>query len=137
MSTATLNFQELLTEFVALEKERREHEDRLKIIQERVGQIQEPLLNHFADTGIQNARVGDLTAYVRMDRYCSKKSEASTEAICQVLRESGLGYMVSDGYNASSLKSKIKEYIDNEIEIPESLSSLLNIGEIPRLATRK
>jgi hypothetical protein len=45
--------------------------------------------------------------------------------------------MVSDGYNASSLKSKVKEYQDQGLEVPESLAGLLNIGEVPRLATRK
>lgn len=137
MSTATLNFQEMLTEFVQLENERREHEERLKVISTRVGELQEPLLNYFADTGMQNARVGDLTVYIRMDRYCSKKAEASTEQVCEALRDCGLGYMVADGYNASSLKSKVKEYTDNEVEVPQRLAELLNIGEVPRLATRK
>lgn len=129
--------RELLAEFVALEIERREHEDKLKVIAERLAKINEPLLDAFADSGIQNAKVNGLTVYVRMDRYCSKKSDASTEQVCAALKTCGLGYMVSDGYNAQSLKSKVKEWQDNGVEVPAALSGLLNIGEVPRLATRK
>ena len=130
-------FQEMLAEFVVLEHERREHEDRLKVIAGRLGQLQEPLLNHFADTGIQNASVNGLTVYVRMDRYVSKRGDASSEQVCAALRDCGLSYMVSDSYNAQSLKSKIREYIEEGADVPESLKQLLNIGEVARLATRK
>lgn len=142
MTTAELTepvagFQELLAEFVALENERREHENRLKIISERVGQLQPVLLDQFADAGMQNARIGDLTVYIRTDRYVSKRGDVSTEQVCGVLRDCGLGYMVSDGYNAMSLKSKIKEYQDSGVEVPQELAAVLNIGEAFRLATRK
>lgn len=130
-------FKELLSEFVALEHERREHEERLKIIGERLTKLQEPLLNHFADAGMQNASVSGLTVYVRMDRYCSKRGDASTDQVCAALKAAGCGYMVADGYNAQSLKSKVKEWIDAEAEVPPELASLLNIGEVARLATRK
>lgn len=131
------SFKEQLAEFVALEHERREHEDRLKVIAERLGKLSEPLLNHFADSGIQNANVNGLTVFVRVDRYVSKKSEATTDQVCEALREAGLGYMVSDGYNAASLKSKVREWEEAGAEVPPELAALLNVGEVARLATRK
>ena len=130
-------FQELLAEFVKLEHERREHEDRLKVIGERLTKLREPLIDHFADTGIQNANVDGLTVYVRMDRYCSKRGDATTDQVCAALKAAGCGYMVADGYNAASLKSKVKEWTDQGVEVPGELASLLNIGEVARLATRK
>lgn len=130
-------FQELLTEYVALEKERREHEERLEIIAERCRQLEEPLLNYFADTGMQNARVSDLTVFIKTDRFVSKRGEVTTEQVCQALRDCGLGYMVSDGYSAQSLKSKVREWQEAGVEVPERLAALLNIGEVSRLATRK
>lgn len=147
MSTANENFtdepaipatfQSLLSEFVDLEGERREHEERLKVIAEKAGKLSEELLNQFADLGLQNAKVKGLTVYVRMDRYVSKAQGVATETVCETLREIGCGYMVGDSYNAMSLKSKVREWIDQGIEVPPVLSKLLNIGEIPRLATRK
>lgn len=130
-------FQAMLAEFVGLEHERREHEEKLKVIAERTAKLQEALLDQFADLGLQNASVKGLTVYVRMDRYVSKAKDATTDAVCHALRECGCGYMVSDGYNAQSLKSKVKEWQDAGVEVPAALAGLLNIGEIPRLATRK
>ena len=130
-------FKELLAEFTALEHERREHEDRLKVIGERLGKITEPLLDHFADSGIQNANVNGLTVYVRIDRFVSKRGDATTDQVCAALRECGLSYMVNDGYNAQSLKSKVREYQESGVEVPTQLAGLLNIGEVARLATRK
>lgn len=130
-------FKSQLARFVQLEAERREHEERLKVIGEEAGKLQAALLDQFADTGIQNAKVSGLTVYVRLDRFVSKKSDVSTEQVCEALRDAGLSYMVSDGYNAQSLKSKIREYQTEGVEVPQRLSSLLNIGEVARLATRK
>jgi hypothetical protein len=134
---APASFQGMLKEFVALEHERRQHDDRLKQIAERVDKLAPTLLDQFADAGIQNANVDGLTVYVRVDRYVSKRGDASTEQVCQVLKDCGLGYMVSDGYNASSLKSKVKEFQEEGVAVPEALAAMLNIGEVPRLATRK
>lgn len=134
---APATFQQQLKQFVALEHERREHEEKLKAIGEKISSLQAALLDQFADLGMQNANVDGLTVYVRTDRYVSKKGEASTEQVCEALRACGLGYMVSDGYNAASLKSKVKEFQEEGIEVPESLASLLNIGETFKLATRK
>ena len=129
--------QVLLAEFVELENKRRELNDQLDIILERTKVIQPQLIDMFADTGIKNARVGKLTVFIKMNKWCSKKSEVSTEEVCKVLKECGLGYMVTDGYNPSSLKAKMTEYDVAEVEPPASLAAVLNRGETPQLATRK
>lgn len=130
-------FQAKLAEFVGLEKRRRELEDELKSVEARTAPLQASLLEQFADLGMQSANVYGLCVYVRLDRYVSKRSGVATETVCEALKVCGLGYMVSDGYNAQSLKSKIKEYQDQQIEVPPQLAELLNCGEVPRLVTRR
>lgn len=130
-------FQQKLAEFVGLEKRRRYLEDELKSVEARSGPLQSALLEQFADLGMQSANVDGLCVYVRCDRYVSKRSGVPTEAVCDALHKCGLGYMVADGYNSMSLKSKIKEYQDQNIEVPPLLAELLNVGETPRLVTRK
>lgn len=130
-------FKKLLSDFVALEHLRREHEDALEVINKKLEKLSVILIEQFADLGMQNARVDGLTVYIKMNHYVSKRGDVSTQAVCDELTKCGLGYLVSDGYNAQSLKSKIREYQDQEIEIPPSLAELLNIGEVPKLATRK
>lgn len=137
IDTVTATMGEALKEFARLENERRDLEDRLSEVKAAAAVIQERLLNDFADAGMQSANVDGLTVYVRMDRFVSKRSEVTTEQVCQVLRDCGLGYMVADGYNASSLKGKISEYQKEGVEVPQPLAAVLNIGEVARLATRK
>lgn len=136
-AAGSAGFKTQLARFVELENERRDLELRLDAVKGEAGKLQAALIEQFADMGMQNAKVGDLTVYVRTDRYVSKRADVETETVCAALRDCGLGYMVADGYNPQSLKSKIKEYQDQGIEVPESLAALLNIGETPRLATRK
>lgn len=120
-----------------LELRRRELEDQLKVIAEEYKQLESSLIDQFADAGMQNARAAGLTFYIRMDRYCSKKSEFTSDQVCECLTRNGLGYMVSDSYNAASLKSKFKEWGDDGVTPPADLAAMMNIGEIARLATRK
>ena len=130
-------FLDLLKEAADLELKRREHEDALKMINERFRQIEPILLDQFADAGMQNARANGLTFYVRLDRYCSKRAEFTSEQVCECLSRNGLGYMVTDSYNPASLKSKFKEWAEQQVEPPAELLGMVNLGEVARLATRK
>lgn len=125
-----------LKTYAELEHKRRDLEAQLKAVEQQSRELGDVLLDDFGETGMSNANVDGLCVYIRMDRYVSKKSDATMEQVCAALREAGLAYMVSDGYNAASLKSLIKEYNDSCVEVPPKLAELLNVGEVPRLATR-
>ncbi len=133
----TPSLREFLTEFVELEHRRRDLETQLEAVKRRAAEIEPVLLEEFALLGMQNASVDGLTVYVGTDRYVSKRSEVSTETVCEALRSCGLDYLVGDSYNAQSLKSKIREWQEEGAVVPEQLSALLNIGEVHRLRTRK
>lgn len=126
-----------LVEFTRLENRLRELEEEAARVKAQVGKVGAALMEQFADSGVQSANANGLCVYVRVDRFVSKKGGVPSQAVCDVLRKVGLAYMVEDGYNASSLKSKIKEYQDEGQEVPPELAELLNIGEVPRLAARK
>jgi hypothetical protein len=125
-----------LSQFVALDKERRQVEARLDAIKKEQAILQDALLDEWADRGQQSANVDGLTIYIARDFICSKKSEISTEQIIEVLRQNGLEQCVQTGYNATGLKAFVKEQLASESEIPEALKSCLNYDTIPRLRTR-
>jgi len=129
-------FSEHLAEFVRLEKRRRELEAELDDTKKRAKTIQEPLLEHFADLGVQNIKADGLVVYVKTNRFVTKRGGIDTERVCDALRDAGLGYMVAAGYSAASLKGKVREWQEEEIEVPPHLAELLNIGEAFILATR-
>lgn len=126
----------LLKRFVALEHERRTLEMKLDSVKARLKPIAIEALELWADSGLERLRMNGLTVHLRTDRYVTKKTGILGEAVCEALRSIGRADMVSDGYNASSLKSLVREWIDNDDEVPEQLAELLNIGESQRLATR-
>lgn len=131
------DFLTLMKEMEAIDLEIREHEDRLKVLAERRRQLEPLVIDIYADQGLQNFKTKALTFFVAMDRYCSKKGEFTTQQVCESLKINGLGYMVSDGYNAASLKSKFKEWQEGGVEPPADLAAMMNIGETARLRSRK
>lgn len=125
-----------LARFVALEKERREIEARLKQCKAEATAIQEQLLDDWADRGQQSAQVDGLTVYVAHDFYCRKKGGIDTKEICSVLEQHGLSRLVGPNYDASKLKSWVKEQITEGSELPSDLDDLLMYDNVPRLRTR-
>lgn len=134
------NATPLLRRFAELQLKRRELEDALDVVTKQVAALEPQVLESFVDQGITSANVCGLCCYVKTDLYVSKRADkdgATTEALCEALTEVGLGYMVKDGYSASSLKSKVAEWRKDGVEIPERLAKLLNVGEIIKVQTRK
>ncbi len=125
-----------LARLVALDKERRKLEDRLEAIKKERPPLEEILLEQWADRGQQNANVNGMTVYIAHDFFCTKKGEASTEQLLEVLKATGLERVIQLGYNASGLKAWVKEQLAAGSDIPEQLAGLLNYDTVPRLKTR-
>ena len=126
-----------LDEFVSLEQERRELETRLKEIKRRTAQLSDAILEDWASRGVQNTKVHGLTVYVANDFQCWKARGVSTEQVCSALERHGLGMLVNPAYPPSSLKSWVKERVDQEEPIPKDLDDLLSYDTVPRIKTRK
>ncbi len=135
MATATTT-DELLAEFVQLSNRKREIEAECKTINARLAELQEPLLDWFADRGIQNIRTEKGTVYVAHDFYCNKKGGVPTETVCEALRQIGMTHLVKPTYSAASLKSYVRELIDSGADLPEQLDGLLSHETVPRLKTK-
>ncbi len=125
-----------LGRFAQLEHERRELEDRLDAVKKEQAQLQEYILDDWANRGQKSANVDGLTIYVAQDFYCTKRSDVSTEQLIETLRQHGLERVIQVGYNASSLKAFIKEQIADGSAIPEPLQRMLHYDTIPRLRAR-
>jgi hypothetical protein len=126
-----------LARFVALEKRRREIEGELDAIKEEARQLEEWLLDEWADRGQQNASVDGLTVYVAVEFYCNKVPGVETPEICRRLEAAGLGDLVAPAYNAARLKSWVKESIDEGRPLPQDLAECLKFDSVPRLRSRR
>jgi len=128
-----------LAEWMALDAERKELETRLKELQAKDGPIarlEKQILEQWASDGTKNVSRNGRTVYVRSDFVCSKRSDVSTETVCEVLAAEGFGNIVKLNYNAQSLKSRIKE-LSEEDQVPASLDRVLNYDTIMRLVAVK
>jgi hypothetical protein len=76
----------------------------------------------------------------RTDFWCNKKADkegVTTQDVCDALEECGLGDMVSDGYSAASVKARVKEWVENGVEIPAQLAKVLRWGSETKLVSTK
>jgi hypothetical protein len=133
-------FQGRMRHYAKLANHRRDLEADLKSVKEQMAGMEQSLIEEMSLNGIENMRVEGLVIYPTVETHVSKKSDesgATIEVLCETLRQCGLGYMVKDGYSASSLKSKIREWRSEGIEIPPALAGLLNCVDIVTLTTRR
>lgn len=131
------SFDEMLSEFIALRKEKDDLESDLKRISSRMSELEPMIVEGFGERGMQNVNKDGITLYLAIDRFVNKKTGVETEEICEALREAGLGDMVSDSYSAASLKARVLEWKANDVAIPERLADCITVGEVYRLRSRK
>lgn len=126
-----------LAQFVALEKRRRVLEAELKTNKEEAAGLSETLLEQWADESKTLVRMGGLTVFVAQEFHCWKGRGAQTQDICNVLKRHAID-IVAEKYNAASLKSFVRERLDDEDgePLPADLADLLDFGTEPRLKTR-
>jgi hypothetical protein len=137
---ATGDFNQRVGLFARLDNWRRQLEECLKFAKEQQDALAPSLLEDMGLNGIQNVSVEGLSVHQRRDFFCNKLSDkdgVSQAMICQALSDMGLGYMVSEGYNASALKSKVREWVDEGVEIPSPLKDMIKYGESVKLVATK
>lgn len=127
---------DLLVEFVNLDREKAEIEKRLEEIKERAGLIGKVLLEDWANRGVQSIKLETRTVYIRKDFYCSKKGGVETQKVCDALERLGFDSMVNPSYSPASLKSLVREMVDTDQYVPEGLDALIRYDTVPRLMTR-
>lgn len=126
-----------LTEYIDLQTEKRQLDDRLKEIAARSRQLETAILDDWADRGQTNAKLNGVTLYLATDFYCTKRGGVDVSQLCAALEAAGRPDLVRPDYSASSLKAWIKElYTENDGQIPAELAPLLNVQEAPRLRMR-
>ncbi len=126
----------LLTEYAALDKEKVALEDRLEEIAAKMIAMHRTLLDQMLETNTQRATVNGRTYYIRHDFVCKKKSGVDTRVLLKALRDAGLASLISEGYNASSLKSKV-QVMEPAGLVPPALADCLFIETIPRIISTK
>lgn len=115
----------------------RDAEGEAEALKDQMRAIEPVLLERMQESGTQSIRAGRNTLYVKQTFYVSKRSDTETMNVIEQLRTHGMGYLVSEGYNAAALKGKLREMLDDGQEIPPDLAGLLNIGTAASIGHRR
>lgn len=115
-------------DFVALEKERRELESRLKVVTTKLSDLQEELLEGFTQTGLTQAKMDGLRVYVHRQLWASAK-DGDYEKACAVLKEVGLSEFVGERFNTNTLSSWVRERVKSEMPLPEEFAGVIEVVE--------
>lgn len=139
-SEAVADFPGKMRWFARLSMARRHADEHLDQIKSRIAELEPHLIEEMAMNGVEQTRIDGLTIYQTTDLIVSKKAEkegVTTEVLVEALRNCGLAYMIAEGYSASSLKAKVKEWKEEGIELPAALADKINVIEKVKLVTRK
>ena len=127
----------LVAEYAELANRCADAQEEADMLKRRMAELEPTILEAMALQGVDNVRARNRTVYRKTNFYVSKRAAVETQQICNLLREHGLEYLVADGYSPSALKSKVKEWLDEGVEIPPTLAECLNVGEAIVLASRR
>jgi len=127
--------QDLLREFVQLEKDRRVAEETLKGIKERLDTMQEPLQEYFLSQGIQNQRVDGVTVY--MHTQAKVRPKDGKDKVIEALRATGHDELVRTEYHWTQLNALVKHYAEDGADLPPELEAAIEVVDEVSIRTRR
>lgn len=146
-----MDFQ-LLKEFVALERRKRELDSELKQIAARLDDLEQALVPQFLNDGVNSMRIDGRLVYLVQEIYAAPMNDRGQ--VVAALKASELGQYVSENYNTQSLKAFVREvaedvrlrceheerlFTEEEVRaaLPAPLGAALKISFVHSLRTRK
>src|SRR5690606_20261911 len=127
---------ELADRLVDLKERKEQLSDELKKlnaeIEETDRQLAELMVSEEIQTFVRNGR----TFYLRNEVYVSPVAERRDELI-RWFKEHGLGDIVQETVHPRTLSATVKEMLEEDDELPEGLSELINIFEKTTVGLRK
>ena len=146
MSEDNTQLAELSQRRVALEKKKKQLEGELKTVSKEIDALHKPILMAMAQANLKNITRPDGTQLIkRRDIECSKKAGVPTEAVCRILKEENLDWLVAETYSAGKFKNWLREQeneqgIDVDIGpkkyLPERLKDLFTVIELNKVIVR-
>jgi len=126
---------EMLEQFVQLEKDRRMAEDALDGIKQQLTALQEPLQEHFMAQGIQHIRVGGLTVY--LETKPKVRPRDGKDKVIEALRNTGHDELVKVDYHWSQLNALVKNYMADGADLPTELAEAVEVVDEYAIRTRR
>lgn len=127
---------ELADELAGLKERKKELEDMLKEVNERIATVEEILSTRMLEEELQSFNRNGKTFYVQTKTFASAVPERKAE-LFQWLKDHGFGDMVTETVNANTLSAWVREQLEESESLPEGLEELVNVYEKTTVGIRK
>lgn len=129
---------ERVRRFVALEKERRELEARLKMLEEETSVLKEEIADEYEESGRQRETVDGMTVYLQYTTYAGAK-DGDMKRLVEALKRHGMGDIVVEKVDLNTLSSLVRERLKEcaEQNIPDSLAFPAPVQDALHFSTRR
>lgn len=128
---------QLFKKFIELTKEKRAIEERLKIINGELSNLQDPILNEFQEQGVQSMNIDGMTMYIQSQLWAKRNPECPPELAIKALEEAHLEEYIKPSFNTQALSKHFREREENNEEIPPCLLGKIDIVRDYKVAARK
>ncbi len=118
-TTQTTGTTETQRRFATLFREKKELDDRLTEVKKELDALQEPMLNYFADAGIESVKVDGVTLYIHSQLWANTKEGSTPEQACAALKAGGLESFVNERFNTQTLSAYARELERKGESLPE------------------
>lgn len=136
MTQATATVFELADRLLDLRERKEQLSEQLKAVNAEIEEVDRQLAELMLAEEIQNFVRSGRMFYLKTETYASAVSDRKAELI-EWLKANGLGDIVQETVHPRTLSATVKEMLEEDDELPEELSELVNIFEKTTVGLRR
>ncbi len=121
-----MTHDEMVDEFVQLEKDRRALEEALRGVKSRLEKLQEPMQEYFLDRNLQNLKIGGITLYMHSQPKVRPKN--GKDDVLEALRAIGHEELIRVDYHWTQLNALVKGMLEDG-DLPPELDATVEIKD--------
>lgn len=118
---------EPMREWVALLKEKKEYDQKLRTIKTRMNELDAKIVDILAMEEVESMKVDGVMLFPKSKKYARVGNKAAAIKLLQSLP--AWHYLVVDGYNTNQLNAAVREYADIHGELPEEFGDIIQLGD--------
>jgi len=109
--------------YIALHKQKKQLEAELKDTKESIAKVEEALINSLLDNGMEKISLNGHTAYINNTTWAKISDK---ERAIELLKDEGYGDYIKEGYNSQQISRLLRDFEENEQDIPASFKGIID-----------
>lgn len=129
---------ERVREYVAIDKEIGELEDRVKLRKKDKRDLEQLLLDDFEKNEMQSVKLENRLAYLKVSTFARVDPDIGNEVLVAALKDHGLEDLVKPPVvNPQTLSAYVRELESTETPIPDEIAAAIIVQKVPSINIRK